>query len=413
MAGGLGECSVSCPPPTLRAALIYKWQRLCQSQILHRRPSEYQIHFLKPSRLAAAQATSLRPAEKVIDTQHERLAAVLVPWAVALLAFCFCCWRLRRKAASSETRTGALPAEVVCHQQYVKDQAASTPGTPDGVADHISVEGKDANVAFEVGGFDHAMVVLPEVATTVTGPNMQSGQVCSTLSPETVIHLANSFHLADLRLTEPAIAHEIESISEDIEWLQCFWVACDRNQAATTAMIRSYASWRQDFKLDETRIAAILRAQLIEILPGGGSGSAVTAVVRDIQTIGRLLEAYSFQDVIAAHLVQLKRLLKSSSRAREHGISMVHDLSGLNMALVGSMIDPRNLHAQLQATRFLFTAFPVRFQTIVVVDAPPAFGLVLNAVKAIAPGAIPEPLHFVSRPDAASYCERVFGQPVL
>ena len=118
-------------------------------------------------------------------------------------------------------------------------------------------------------GFDHAMVVLPEVATTVTGPNMQSGQVCSTLSPETVIHLANSFHLADLRLTEPAIAHEIESISEDIEWLQCFWVACDRNQAATTAMIRSYASWRQDFKLDETRIAAILRAQLIEILPGG------------------------------------------------------------------------------------------------------------------------------------------------
>ena len=43
----LGECSVSVPASTLRAALIYKWQRLCQSQILHRRPSEYQIHFLK------------------------------------------------------------------------------------------------------------------------------------------------------------------------------------------------------------------------------------------------------------------------------------------------------------------------------------------------------------------------------
>ena len=92
---------------------------------------------------------------------------------------------------------------------------------------------------------------------------------------------------------------------------------------------------------------------------------------------------------------------------------MVHDLSGLSLSLVRSMLDPRNLHAQLRGAHFLFTAFPARFSTIVVVDAPPAFSILLNAVKAVAPGAIPKPLEFVSRPEALAHCERTFGQPVL
>ena len=221
--------------------------------------------------------------------------------------------------------------------------------------------------------------------------------------------------LAQLRLDEPDLARAIESISDKTDWLQCFLAACGHSVEASTALVRSYASLSQDFKLEETKVADILSAGLIEILPddGGEANRAVVAVVRDIQIIGRLLQTHSFHDVVAAHLVQLQRLLTASARARQYGISMVHDLSTLSLTLVRSMLDPRNLHAQLHGARFLFTAFPVRFHTIVVVDAPPAFGVLLNAVKAVAPGAIPKPLEFVSRPEAVAHCERVFGQPVL
>ena len=63
--------------------------------------------------------------------------------------------------------------------------------------------------------------------------------------------------------------------------------------------------------------------------------------------------------------------------------------------------------------RLLFTAYPVRFEAIVVVDAPPAFGTILKVVKAVAPDVLPETMQFVSRPEAESHCERVFGQRVL
>ena len=230
---------------------------------------------------------------------------------------------------------------------------------------------------------------------------------------DTAARIAGNFELAALKRAEPDLAHKVESIVNDAEWLQCFWAACGHDVEATTARVRCCASWGQDYELDEPKAAEILSAGLIDILPGGDDDGAVVAVVRDIQIIGRLLQTRSFQEVIAAHLMQLQRLLKTSARAREYGVSMVHDLSRLNLSLVGRMIDPRNLHAQLQATRYLFTAFPVRFETIVVVDAPSSFGMILNAVKAVAPGAIPKPLQFVYRPHAESHCKRVFGQPVL
>lgn len=235
--------------------------------------------------------------------------------------------------------------------------------------------------------------------------------------------------LADLRLGteethDDAWRHEVERISDDLEWLQCFWLACDRDVPATTALVRSYAASSRSFQLDKARVADILSAGLIDILPDNRSRSgheeeveedhcAVVAVVRDIQVIAELLQAYSFRDVVAAHLVQLERLLRTSARARRYGVSMVHDLSGLSWALVRSMLTPNHLAAQLQGAQFLFTAFPVHFDTIVVVDAPPAFAMLLNAVKAVAPGAIPEPLHFVERPEATAHLERVFrGQPI-
>jgi hypothetical protein len=238
-------------------------------------------------------------------------------------------------------------------------------------------------------------------------------QMSSMLLPLSAGRIASNVELAALRYAEPALARKIDAIISDTEWLQCFWVASDHDVEATIARIRCYASWGQDCELDQPQLIEILSAGLIDILPGGGDDCAVVAVVRDIQTICRLLQTHSFQDVIAAHLMQLKLLLKTSSRARQYGVSMVHDLSRLNWALIRRMMDPRNLQAQLQASRLLFTAFPVRFETIVVVDAPPSFGMILNAVKAVAPGAIPNPLQFVYRPEAVSHCVHVFGQRVL
>ena len=243
------------------------------------------------------------------------------------------------------------------------------------------------------------------------------GPSTEALSPEAAARLTSElcsvYDSLELRDSEPDVAHEIEQISQDIEWLQCFWAVSNHDVETATALVRAYASSSQAFKMDEPQVAEILSAGLIDILPGGSDDCAVVAVVRDIQIIGRLLQAHSFRHLVAAHLVQLERLLRSSARARQHGVSMVHDLSGLNWTLVRSMLDPINLHMQLRATHFLFTAFPVRFDTIVVVDAPPAFGMLLNAVQAVAPGAIPEPLQFVSRPEAVAHCARVFRQSVL
>ena len=233
------------------------------------------------------------------------------------------------------------------------------------------------------------------------------------MSPAAAARLASNFELVELRVAQPGLAHEIDLILHDVEWQHCFWAASDHDVEAATRLIRSFASFRADFKLEEAQVAEILDAGLIDILAGGGDDCAVVAVVRDIRVLDNLLQAHSFKDVVAAHLVQLERLLRTSKRARRYGVSMVHDLSQLSLSLIGRMMDPRNLPAQLHGSRFLFTAFPVRFQTIVVVDAPPAFGMLLNAVQAVAPGAIPKPLQFVSRPEAASYCEHVFRQPVL
>ena len=169
----------------------------------------------------------------------------------------------------------------------------------------------------------------------------------------------------------------------------------------------------RDFRPDEARVASILAAGLVEILPGGAEDSAVLAVVRDVRILSTLLRTHTFHDVIGAHLFQLKALLKGSARARRHGVSMVHILSSFNLELLASMMHPVHLHAQLHAARFLFTAFPVHFHTIVVVDAPPAFGMLLNAVKAVAPGAIPKPLQFMSRSEATARCAQIFGQSVL
>jgi hypothetical protein len=238
---------------------------------------------------------------------------------------------------------------------------------------------------------------------------------CATLSAEAAARVVGDSELAELSLTDPLLAHDVELIRNDTEWLQCFWSACDQDTEATAALVRSYATSSRAFRLDEPRVAQILSARLIEILmpPGDSLGDQrpAVAVVRDIQVMGQLLQAHSFQDVVAAHLIQLQRLLRTDARARRHGVSMVQDLSGLSLSLVGSLMDPRNLQVQIQAARLLLTDFPVRWKTTVIVDAPSTFGMLLNAVKAVVPIAID--IHFVSRPEAESRCERIFGQRVL
>jgi hypothetical protein len=301
--------------------------------------------------------------------------------------------------ATSSTRGGAP-----CHA----DEAGQLPRCVTNCLQSVSGCGCFGSAAVAQAAPVAALRALPPAlhpSTSLPTP------LSETLSPELAAHLASSNSC--LAEAMPDLAHRMELISNDIEWVECFWEACGHDVVATSALMRSHASLVHDFELGDPQVDQILNAGLIEILPGGGDECAVVAVVRDIQIISHLLRTHSFHDLVSAHLMQLKRLLKTSARARRHGVSMVHDLSRLSLALVGSMLDPRNLHAQLQGARFLFTAFPVHFQTIVVVDAPPAFGMILNAVKAVAPGAIPTPLQFVSRPEAEAHCEHVFRQPVL
>ncbi len=229
--------------------------------------------------------------------------------------------------------------------------------------------------------------------------------------------VAMIFDLA-LRCHQPTIANEcarhIRAVTADARWLKCFAAACDQDASAAATLVCTFASWQPELaQLSADQLQAILDAGLIQILPDVGSGGAAVAVIHDIRVLGRLLDAHGLDVVIAAHVVQLKRLLESSAAARAHGVSLVQDLATLDLALVRRMMDPRSLRAQAQAARFLLSAFPVRWHLIVVVDAPASFGMLWKAASVFLPTSFANSVQFLSRPSAASRCEHLFGRPVI
>ena len=131
---------------------------------------------------------------------------------------------------------------------------------------------------------------------------------------------------------------------------------------------------------------------------------------------------------------------------------MVQDLRELSLALVARMMDPRLLlgqaraadsrtappHAspaltlresagvalcprcnhilhglQARAARFLLGAFPRKWGTIVIVDAPASFGGLWRAAANFLPAEFAESVQFMYRPEAEERLERMFGRRVL
>ena len=76
-------------------------------------------------------------------------------------------------------------------------------------------------------------------------------------------------------------------------------------------------------------------------------------------------------------------------------------------------MDPMSLRVQAVAARFLLGAFPVRWRSVVVVDAPYSFGAIWRAARLFLSAAFADSVQFVYQPDAAAHCERTFGRPIL
>ena len=101
--------------------------------------------------------------------------------------------------------------------------------------------------------------------------------------------------------------------------------------------------------------------------------------------MGALLEAWDFGDVVRSHVGWIERLLLARPAARRHGIFIVQDLAQLSLALVTRVLQPRALLWQTRATRFLLTAFPCKWRTVYIVDAPASFGGIWRAVRQFVP----------------------------
>ena len=228
---------------------------------------------------------------------------------------------------------------------------------------------------------------------------------------DTAACVTTIFALAELLHEEQSdhVKQVANITAKDSLWLRCFLAASRDDGGAAAAQIHSHArttkAWQHDFgqPTSET-IAAILSAGLVEILPGDDNcHGGIIAIVRDIGVLGRLLESHSIEDIIAAHLAQLKAVLKASPRAAQHGITFVQDLAELSLMLVGRMMDPRSLRVQARTARLLLGEFPVRWNSIVVVDAPASFGMLWKAASNFLPAAFAKAVQFVARPGAADH----------
>lgn len=151
---------------------------------------------------------------------------------------------------------------------------------------------------------------------------------------------------------------------------------------------------------------------LVEVIPApdGASGGPVIAIVRDVQVLGQLLQQFDLGDVVRSHVGWVERILLSSPAAQQHGIAVVQDLAQLSLSLITRMLDPRALLWQSRAARLLLSAFPCKWRTVIIVDAPPSFGGLWRAVRNFVPA---DDIRFLYRPEAEQQLEEIFGRPVL
>ena len=202
--------------------------------------------------------------------------------------------------------------------------------------------------------------------------------------------------------------------------LRCFVGVSGGDAEAAAALVLAYASWCAAglAPSDDVRPLTASGAPLLDIIEpespaDDGAGRPVVAVVRDVRVLGLLLDDFSLDEVVGSHVARLERLLLSSAAARRHGVGIVQDLSEMSLSLVTRMLEPRALLTQSRAARFLIGAFPCTWASVVIVDAPMAFGGLWRVVRNFFPADFADSVRFVYRPDAARELKELFGRPVL
>lgn len=214
-----------------------------------------------------------------------------------------------------------------------------------------------------------------------------------------------------LATEEPVGRNAVQRVMADACLLRCFVDASSNDSEAAARLVLSYASWCALglAPSDDERPLKAGDKLLVEVVH---TADPVVAVVRDVRVLARLLDDFSFEKIICSHVARIERLLHTSEAARRHGISVVQDLSEMDTALVKRLLDPRVLLAQSRAARFLIGSFPVRWASLVFVDAPSAFHGLWRAVKKFFPAEFAQ-VRFVNRPDAERELEQLFGRAIL
>ena len=157
------------------------------------------------------------------------------------------------------------------------------------------------------------------------------------LSEELTAQVSVIFAIAPLLCDKPKLASAVDILCKDVTWLRCFLSMCNSESEATAQLIISYTSWCLEYSwlLPSATPNAILKEGLIDILieDSQSESSGAIAVIRDISILSRLLQAHSIEAVVGAHVYQLRRLLETCEPARGRGVSMVQDLSALDLSV--------------------------------------------------------------------------------
>lgn len=196
----------------------------------------------------------------------------------------------------------------------------------------------------------------------------------------------------------------LEQLVRTPSWLVCFLRANDDDLAVATTSALSHAAYAKKGVGPASEIVASPRLfvqgeAMIELLTATDGADRPIGFVRDISRLSSLLRQYSFDDISAAHLWRLKSLLMGNILMQRRGVTLIQDLSQLSARLQLQVLEPRNLLAQARVIRYIFSgSFPIRWGTLVLIDAPALFSPVWRALKEFLPEHIVNKVHFLKSP---------------
>ena len=195
----------------------------------------------------------------------------------------------------------------------------------------------------------------------------------------------------------------IEELLRTPRWLQCFVDAHAGDAAAAARAVLAYASYAPVGIGPASEAAAAPRltvggAPMIELLRAADGEGRPIGLVRDISRLSKLLSLHTFDEIASAHLWRLQTLLIGSEPGRRRGVTLVQDLSQLSLWLQLQVMEPRTMLAQARFVRYIFACFPIKWGTLVVIDAPSLFTPLWRALHEILPASIVEQVHFLQSP---------------